>query len=151
MNFKAIFLIAIIAFSSIGFVAAGEGTIWFKADADSYDIWLFGHHRTHVKDQEWDIYTVLEDGSEQLLMRKFRAGLDECYPDWYNIGEFKATAKLRFEYYFYTQNAFSNSWDYHNVSCEQITDGSGLVDWCETYVYFNWLTGKFSKVICAIQ
>ncbi|GAA5818109.1 MAG: hypothetical protein CfClM3_0152 [Methanobrevibacter sp. CfCl-M3] len=150
MNFKAIFLIAILAFSSIGFVAAGEGTIWFKADADSYDIWLFGHHRTHVKDQEWDIYGVLEDGGEQLLMRKFRAGLDECYPDWYNIGEFKATKKLKFEYSFQTQNAFSNSWDYHNTSYEEPTDGSGLVCWAETYVFFDEIFGRYKRVACEI-
>jgi hypothetical protein len=148
MNYKVPFVLILIILSSVGSVAAGEGTVYFGSGLDSYNIWFFGNHHTHVKDQEWYIYAILQDGNEKLLMHKYNCGDNYYFPKWNYVGEYKATKKLRIEYYFKTQNAFKNNWNTRSTSAE--IDNPNGNRYAQTYVHFDDFDGTYDGVDCSI-
>jgi len=145
MNYKVPFMLTLIILSSVGSVAAGEGTVYFGSGLDSY---YFCKLHTHVKDQEWYIYAILQEGNEKLLMHKYDCGDNYYWPKWIYVGEYKATKKLSIEYYFKTQNLFSNNWDTHSKSAE--VDNPNGNRYAQTYVHFDGGFGKYDKVDCSI-
>lgn len=110
-KFYGLFIIGLFLFSSVGMSTAYSGDWTFNSDMKRY--WCFGY--SHVKDQTWNFYAILEDGKEQLLMKTSELEKDYIWKQLY-VGEFRATKALKIDYYFTTQNAASSSWTSRSAS-----------------------------------